>query len=73
MLSIGVVGDSAYAMNGLDKECVGVAMVGVTVMGVTMVGVTVTGVTKVGVAVVGVTMEDMAMVGMATGLVVPEK
>ena len=63
MLNIGMVGDSAYATNGLDKECVGVAMVGVTVTSVTMVGV----------AVVGVTMEDMAMVGMATGVVVPEK
>ena len=68
ILKLGEVGDSAYATNGLDKECVGVAMVGVTVMGVTMVDVAVVGVTME-----GVTMEDMAVVGMATGVVVPEK
>ena len=67
MLNIGVVGDSATAMNGSDKESV--AMVGMSVLGVSVVGMTVVTV----VAVVGVAEEGMAKEGVETGVVVPEK
>ena len=76
MLSIGVVGDSAYATNVLDKESVGVAKVGVAKVGVTVLGLTMLGVAMEAMVVEvveGMAMEDMAMEGMVAVVVVPDK